>query len=210
MQELPLVSKLDEQTYGPTDSLITKEFIEEQINGVMTAEEAVAKKKLFMLDYHDLYLPFVNKVRQLEGTTLYGHALFFLAGDALRPSPSVDEAQVREQATRWRGIHAASTCQSGITGLGGGSPRLMSPSTSATIALSPIGEDTACVEPYIIVASSRARCTPSTGSHRPGSPWRSMPGPQLAHQRRRIIESTFLPGSTPWKSARPTPVVAVR
>jgi lipoxygenase len=39
MQELPLVSKLDEKIYGPAESLITKEVIEEQINGVMTAEE---------------------------------------------------------------------------------------------------------------------------------------------------------------------------
>ncbi|KAF7056687.1 hypothetical protein CFC21_064068 [Triticum aestivum] len=54
--ELRIVSKLD----GP--SLITKELIEEQINGVMTAEEAMSKKKLFMLDYHDMFLPFVHKL----------------------------------------------------------------------------------------------------------------------------------------------------
>ncbi len=39
VQEFPIFSKLDEETYGPGDSLITKELIEEQINGVMTAEE---------------------------------------------------------------------------------------------------------------------------------------------------------------------------
>ncbi|VAI26943.1 unnamed protein product [Triticum turgidum subsp. durum] len=79
--ELPIVSKLD----GP--SLITKELIEEQINGVMTAEEAIRRKKLFILDYHDMFLPFVHKVRMLEDTTLYGsRTLFFLTGDGtLRP-----------------------------------------------------------------------------------------------------------------------------
>lgn len=49
--------------------------------------QAIQQKKLFILDYHDLLLPFVNKVRQLEGTTLYGsRTLFFLTTDGtLRP-----------------------------------------------------------------------------------------------------------------------------
>lgn len=40
-----------------------------------------------MLDYHDMFLPFVHKVRMLEDTTLYGsRTLFFLTGDGtLRP-----------------------------------------------------------------------------------------------------------------------------
>nr|POE83818.1 linoleate 13s-lipoxygenase 2-1, chloroplastic [Quercus suber] len=40
-----------------------------------------------MLDYHDLLLPYVNKVREVEGTTLYGsRALFFVTKDGtLRP-----------------------------------------------------------------------------------------------------------------------------
>jgi len=53
----------------------------------MTVEEAVKQKKLFMLDYHDLLLPYVKKVREVEGTTLYGsRTLFFLTPDGtLRP-----------------------------------------------------------------------------------------------------------------------------
>ncbi|KAK8487178.1 hypothetical protein V6N11_013709 [Hibiscus sabdariffa] len=48
----------------------------------MTLEEALEQKKLFVLDYHDLLLPFVKKVRELPGTTLYGsRALFFLDPD---------------------------------------------------------------------------------------------------------------------------------
>uniref|UniRef100_A0A0E0JB63 Lipoxygenase domain-containing protein n=1 Tax=Oryza nivara TaxID=4536 RepID=A0A0E0JB63_ORYNI len=60
--EFPIFSKLDEETYGPGDSLITRELIEGQINGVMTAEE-------------------------LDDTTLYAsRTLFFLTEDGtLRP-----------------------------------------------------------------------------------------------------------------------------
>lgn len=45
MQELPIASKLDEKTYGPGHSLITKELIEKQINGVMTAEEVIVDQE---------------------------------------------------------------------------------------------------------------------------------------------------------------------
>ncbi|KAM0860348.1 hypothetical protein ACQ4PT_046611 [Festuca glaucescens] len=85
--EFPFVSKLDEKEYGPRESGLTKELIEEQIGQAMTVEEAVEKKKLFMLDYHDMLLPFVNDVRELDGTTLYGsRTLFFLTEQGtLRP-----------------------------------------------------------------------------------------------------------------------------
>ncbi|GLU19406.1 hypothetical protein SLE2022_356600 [Rubroshorea leprosula] len=85
--EWPLKSKLDPEIYGPAESAITTEMIEHQIGGFMTVHEAVKQKKLFILDYHDILLPFVKKVRELEGTTLYGsRALFYLnADDTLRP-----------------------------------------------------------------------------------------------------------------------------
>lgn len=49
--------------------------------------QAVAEKKLFVLDYHDILLPFVKRVRKIPRTTLYGsRALFFLnPDDTLRP-----------------------------------------------------------------------------------------------------------------------------
>ncbi|XP_010031853.2 linoleate 13S-lipoxygenase 2-1, chloroplastic isoform X1 [Eucalyptus grandis] len=85
--EWPLKSKLDPKVYGPPESAITIEIIEREIKSFMTVDEAVKQKKLFILDYHDLFLPYVNKVRQLKGTTLYGsRTLFFLTPDGtLKP-----------------------------------------------------------------------------------------------------------------------------
>ncbi|KAJ4834856.1 Lipoxygenase 2, chloroplastic [Turnera subulata] len=77
--EWPLTSKLDSQIYGPPESVITAEIVEEQIGNVMTLNEALEQKRLFMLDYHDILLPYVNKVRELQDTTLYGsRTVFFL------------------------------------------------------------------------------------------------------------------------------------
>ncbi|KAF6158713.1 hypothetical protein GIB67_040227 [Kingdonia uniflora] len=85
--EWPLKSKLDPAIYGPPESLITTELIEREIKGLITIKEALKQKKLFMLDYHDLLLPYVSKVRGIKGTTLYAsRTLFFLTPDStLRP-----------------------------------------------------------------------------------------------------------------------------
>ncbi|KAI3822896.1 hypothetical protein L1987_10497 [Smallanthus sonchifolius] len=85
--EWPLTSKLDPEIYGPAESAITKEIVEEEIKGFMTLEEALAQKKLFLLDHHDLLLPYVNKTRKIEGQTLYGsRTLMFLnPNGTLRP-----------------------------------------------------------------------------------------------------------------------------
>ncbi|KMT14428.1 hypothetical protein BVRB_4g072060 [Beta vulgaris subsp. vulgaris] len=85
--EWPLKSNLDPKVYGPPESAITSQKIDEAIMGFMSVNEAVTQKKLFVLDYHDLLLPYVNKVRQIKGTTLYGsRTIFFLTPDGtLRP-----------------------------------------------------------------------------------------------------------------------------
>ncbi|THU58149.1 hypothetical protein C4D60_Mb03t11130 [Musa balbisiana] len=87
LQEFPLVSKLDPNIYGPPESLITEELIEREIKGIMTVKEALEQKKLFILDYHDLFLPYVHKIRELEDTTMYAsRTVFFLTpDDTLRP-----------------------------------------------------------------------------------------------------------------------------
>ncbi|KAE8037060.1 hypothetical protein FH972_009685 [Carpinus fangiana] len=101
--EWPLKSKLELDIYGPPKSAITTEMIEEEIGGLMSVD-----KKLFMLDYHDILLPFVDKVRRLEGTTVYGsRTLFFLTKDGtLRPlaieftCPPMDGKQQWKQVFR--------------------------------------------------------------------------------------------------------------
>ncbi|CAA0823858.1 Lipoxygenase 2- chloroplastic [Striga hermonthica] len=83
----PLKSDLDPEIYGPSESAITTGLVEKEIGGYMTVDEALKQKKLFILDYHDIFLPYVNKVRELDGTTFYGsRTLFFLMpAGTLRP-----------------------------------------------------------------------------------------------------------------------------
>ncbi|KAI7735551.1 hypothetical protein M8C21_004740 [Ambrosia artemisiifolia] len=85
--EWPLMSKLDPEIYGPPESAITKEIVQQEIGGFMTFDEALAQKKLFMLDFHDLLLPYVNKTRELGGRSLYGSRtlMFLTPAGTLRP-----------------------------------------------------------------------------------------------------------------------------
>ncbi|GMI86052.1 hypothetical protein HRI_002274500 [Hibiscus trionum] len=60
----PPVSKLDPEIYGPQESALKEEHIASQLNG-MTVQHALKENKLFVLDYHDLYLPFLDKINAL-------------------------------------------------------------------------------------------------------------------------------------------------
>ena len=80
-------SELNPQDYGPQESGFTTELVQKLIGGFITVEEAIAQKKLFVLDYHDILMQYVEKVRSIKWTTLYGsRTLFFLnSDDTLEP-----------------------------------------------------------------------------------------------------------------------------
>ncbi|KAB2027980.1 hypothetical protein ES319_D05G069000v1 [Gossypium barbadense] len=114
--EWPLKSKLDPAIYGPPESVITKEMVEQQIRGFCSLEEALEQKKLFVLDYHDLLLPYVKKVRQLPGTTLYGsRTLFFLNPDeTLRPLAIELTRPPMDGKPQWKEAYRPSWNSSGV------------------------------------------------------------------------------------------------
>lgn len=76
LKEFPIVSKLDPAVYGPLESAITKEVLEQELNG-MSVDEAIMDKRLFMIDYHDILLPFVNKINELPGRKAYASRTIF-------------------------------------------------------------------------------------------------------------------------------------
>ncbi|CAL5041923.1 unnamed protein product [Urochloa decumbens] len=155
--EFPIFSKLDEATYGPADSLITKELIEEQINRVMTAEEAVKNKKLFMLDYHDMLLPYVHAVRELDNTTLYAsRTLFFLTADGtLRPIAIELTRPKSKNKPQWRQVFTPGSDGS-VTGSWLwqlAKAHVLAHDTGYHQLVSHWLRTHCCVEPYIIAAN---------------------------------------------------------
>ncbi|CAH9122721.1 unnamed protein product [Cuscuta epithymum] len=74
----PPVSKLDPQVYGSLDSALKEEHILGYLNG-MSVHEAMESNKLYIVDYHDAYLPFVDRINALDGRATYAtRTIFFL------------------------------------------------------------------------------------------------------------------------------------
>ncbi|KAI3738366.1 hypothetical protein L2E82_28395 [Cichorium intybus] len=113
--EWPIMSKLDPNVYGPAEAAFTKEIVEREISGCMTLEEALAQKKLFMLDYHDLLLPYVNKSRELEGISLYGSRtlMFLTPAGTLTPIAIELTRPPTEFKPQWKHVYTPSFAATG-------------------------------------------------------------------------------------------------
>ncbi|KAK7255644.1 hypothetical protein RIF29_29059 [Crotalaria pallida] len=64
LQEFPPQSKLEAATYGDQNSTISKEQVEVNLGG-LTVEEALNSQRLFILDYHDTFLPYLRKINTI-------------------------------------------------------------------------------------------------------------------------------------------------
>ncbi|KAB2634664.1 lipoxygenase 6 [Pyrus ussuriensis x Pyrus communis] len=76
LKEFPILSKLDPAVYGPPKSAITKELLEQEING-MSVDKAIEEKRLFILDHHDTYMPFIERMNALPGRKAYASRTVF-------------------------------------------------------------------------------------------------------------------------------------
>ncbi|CAL5070506.1 unnamed protein product [Urochloa decumbens] len=62
----PLKSELDRRVYGDQDSKITKEHVEKNLGG-MTVQQAVEEGRLYVVDHHDLVMPYLKRINELPG-----------------------------------------------------------------------------------------------------------------------------------------------
>eukprot|EP00250_Pteridium_aquilinum_P020529 c24850_g1_i1 orf=265-3018(-) len=76
LKAFPPVSNLDPEIYGPRESAIKAEQIERQLGG-LTVEKAIELKKLFIVDYHDAFMPFINQINALEDRKMYASRSIF-------------------------------------------------------------------------------------------------------------------------------------
>ncbi|PQM34145.1 linoleate 13S-lipoxygenase 3-1 chloroplastic-like [Prunus yedoensis var. nudiflora] len=70
----PPVSKLDPSIYGPQESALKEEHLKGHLDGMSVQQVHIAleENKLFILDYHDMFLPFLNQINALEERKAYG------------------------------------------------------------------------------------------------------------------------------------------
>ncbi|GJX95647.1 linoleate 13S-lipoxygenase 3-1, chloroplastic-like protein [Tanacetum coccineum] len=72
------VSQLDPEIYGRQESVLKEEHILGCLNG-MSVQQAIEENKLFIIDYHDIYLPFLDRINALDERKAYAtRTIFFL------------------------------------------------------------------------------------------------------------------------------------
>ncbi|KAJ3673639.1 hypothetical protein LUZ60_005631 [Juncus effusus] len=79
LKVFPPVSQLDPALYGPQESAITEDHIASHLNG-LTVQQAMEDGKLFIQDYHDIYLPFVDRINKIDGRKTYATRTIFFLG----------------------------------------------------------------------------------------------------------------------------------
>ncbi|KAJ6696120.1 LIPOXYGENASE 3 CHLOROPLASTIC [Salix koriyanagi] len=70
LRVFPPKSNLDPEIYGPLESALKEEHILGHLNG-LSVSQALEENKLFMIDYHDVYLPFLDRINALDGRKAY-------------------------------------------------------------------------------------------------------------------------------------------
>ncbi|KAJ3672964.1 hypothetical protein LUZ60_006338 [Juncus effusus] len=80
LQEFPPASKLDPKIYGNQNSTIRAEHIEMNLER-LTVHEALNRNKLFILDYHDAFMPYLNEINRLKGNYIYATRTFLFLKD---------------------------------------------------------------------------------------------------------------------------------
>ncbi|XP_057535610.1 linoleate 13S-lipoxygenase 3-1, chloroplastic [Amaranthus tricolor] len=78
MQSFPPVSKLETNVHGTVESALKEEHIIGYLDG-MSVQEALDTNRLYIVDYHDIYLPFLERLNAMDGRKSYAtRTVFFL------------------------------------------------------------------------------------------------------------------------------------
>ncbi|CDP20620.1 unnamed protein product [Coffea canephora] len=77
LKEFPPVSKIDPNVYGNHTSTITREHIENKLDG-LTVEEAIKTNRLFILNHHDTIMPYLRRINATPTKTYASRTLLFL------------------------------------------------------------------------------------------------------------------------------------
>ncbi|CAO2044923.1 unnamed protein product [Urochloa humidicola] len=155
LTEFPIKSKLDPAVYGPAESAITREILEKQMGSNLTVEQAIAAKRLFILDYHDVFLPYVHKVREQPDKTLYGSRTVFFLTDKGTLMPLAIELTRPQSPTKpqWKQVftHGPDATDAWLWKLA--KAHVLTHDTGYHQLVSHWLRTHCCVEPYIIAAN---------------------------------------------------------
>uniref|UniRef100_A0A0D9ZC24 Lipoxygenase n=1 Tax=Oryza glumipatula TaxID=40148 RepID=A0A0D9ZC24_9ORYZ len=80
LTNFPAKSTLDPNVYGDHTSKITEAHIKHNMEG-LTVQNALKGNRLFILDHHDHFVPFLDKINKLDGNFIYASRTILLLKD---------------------------------------------------------------------------------------------------------------------------------
>jgi linoleate 9S-lipoxygenase len=80
LTNFPAKSTLDPNVYGDHTSKITEAHIKHNMEG-LTVQNALKGNRLFILDHHDHFMPFLDKINKLDGNFIYASRTILLLKD---------------------------------------------------------------------------------------------------------------------------------
>ncbi|CAM8910741.1 unnamed protein product [Rhodiola kirilowii] len=76
LQSFPPISSLDPEIYGHQDSAFREEHLLPHLHG-LSVQQALEENKLFIVDYHDAFLPFLDRINAQDGHKSYATRTIF-------------------------------------------------------------------------------------------------------------------------------------
>ncbi|KAH9326858.1 hypothetical protein KI387_007036 [Taxus chinensis] len=91
LQSFPPSSSLDAELYGPQKSSITTDHIEKYLHG-LSVQQAVKAKRLFVLDFYDFYMPYVERInKQSDELKMYAsRTVYFLTAEGTLSAVAIE------------------------------------------------------------------------------------------------------------------------
>ncbi|XP_015939191.1 seed linoleate 9S-lipoxygenase isoform X1 [Arachis duranensis] len=84
LQEFPPQSTLDATIYGDQNSKVSKQEMETNLDG-LTVEQALNGNRLFILDYHDAFMPYLERINKIAKAYATRTFLFLSENGKLKP-----------------------------------------------------------------------------------------------------------------------------
>ncbi|KAK2353185.1 linoleate 9S-lipoxygenase [Trifolium repens] len=97
LQEFPPKSKLDRQLFGDNTSKVTKEHLEPNMSGV-TVEQAIQTNRLYILDHHDAFYPYLRKINAADTKAYATRTILFLQNDGTLKPLAIELSSPHPQA----------------------------------------------------------------------------------------------------------------